>query len=110
MLLRKERQRLRQHGGIVQRDADHRFVAEHEPGRIEFEGLADIDVADLDVAAELAQHLQTLVDGRWVANYLDHDVGALTVGEFAHRLGPVLGGGHAVDIDYRVGAERGGQF
>src|SRR4051794_1450996 len=60
LVLFKEGQRPRQHGRVVGRDAYHRLVAEHESGRVELECLAEADIADLDVAAELAEHLQAL--------------------------------------------------
>ncbi|KMO82764.1 hypothetical protein MCHLDSM_00644 [Mycolicibacterium chlorophenolicum] len=100
----------RQDRRVVERHPDHGLVREDEPGRIEGEGLSDVDVADLDVAAELAEHLQTFVDGSRVSDDLDDHVGAVTAGELADRLGALPRRSDLVEVYHRVRAELGGQF
>ena len=95
---------------VVQRDPHHGLVAEHEAGRIEFEGLPDVDVADLDIAAELSEHFQAFVDGRRMTDNLDHNVCALAIGQRAHGFHPVLLGGQLIDVDDRIGAEGRREF
>ena len=96
--------------GPIPHQAEDGLSPVHDRRRIELARQPLIDVADLQIGAAVAQHLDSFGhDGRR-ADQLHHDVGPLSLGQLADAPHAGLGRLEFLHVDRHVGAEIVGQL